>query len=59
MIIYPILIAATRIGAIWVRNKVGRNILLSATQVLILMTIIEINKKSKERNDKKDDRGIY
>lgn len=52
MIIYPILIAATRIGAIWVRNKVGRNILLSATQVLVLMTIIEINKKSKQRNDK-------
>lgn len=46
--IYPILIAACRIGSIWVRSSVAKKVLLSTTHVLIVMTIIQINKKNKE-----------
>jgi len=42
--IYPILIAACRIGSIWIRSSVGKKVLLSATHMLVVMTIIEINK---------------
>ena len=52
MIIYPILIALTRVGVIWVRSRVGKQILLSATQILIITALIHVhNKKS---NDKKE-----
>lgn len=46
--IYPILIAAARIGSIWIRSRVGKKLLLSATHILILLTIIEINKNNKK-----------
>lgn len=48
--IYPILIAACRIGSIWIRSRVGKKVLMSATHILIVMTIIEINKN--RQNDK-------
>ena len=48
MIIYPILIATARVGSIWIRSRIGKKILLSATHILILMTIVEINKKNKQ-----------
>ena len=53
MIIYPILIAITRIGAIWVTNQVGRKVLLSATHVLVLLVVIEIHNNNKKKNDDK------
>ncbi len=46
--IYPILIAACRIGSIWIRSRVGKKVLLSATHLLILMTIVEIHKRNRE-----------
>ena len=54
MIVYPVLIAATRIGAIWVTNPVGRKVLLSATHVLVLMVVIEIHNNNKKKDDKKE-----
>lgn len=51
--IYPILIAVVKIGTIWIRNKTAKNIALSTVQVLVILTIVEINKKTRQNNDKK------
>jgi len=52
MIIYSILIAATKVGVIWVQNKIVKKILLTGTQVLILMVIVEINRNKNGKKQK-------
>lgn len=50
--IIPILICATRIGAIWAKKRVARNLLMSATQSLLLVAIYKtVNQNEKNKNN--------
>jgi hypothetical protein len=52
MYIYPVLIAISKIATIWVTSRVAKKVLLSSTQILVLMVIIKIHKNNSKPNDK-------
>ena len=52
MMLYPILIAIAKISTIWVRNKVGKKLLLTSTHVLVLMMLVRFNENKNKNNDK-------
>ena len=47
--LYPILIGASKIGVIWVRSRIAKKTLMTATQIFILLAIIELKKKTYDK----------
>ncbi len=47
--LYPILIGASKIAVIWVRNRTLKKTFMTTTQILILMAILELKKKNYDK----------
>lgn len=47
--LYPILIAVSRVATIWVKNKTGKKVFMTTTQIFILLAILEIKKKTNDK----------
>ena len=47
--IYPVLIGASKIGVIWVKNKTLKKALMTTTQIFILVAILELKKKTYDK----------
>lgn len=47
--LYPILIGASKIGVIWARNKTMKKVLMTSTQIFILIAILELKNKTYDK----------
>ena len=47
--IYPILIGASKVGVIWVKNKTLKKVFMTSTQIFILVAILELKKKTYDK----------
>lgn len=56
IIAYPILIAITRVSVIWVKNRLARQILMSATHVIVVVAIVHVNNVNQKKYDKPENR---
>ena len=56
IIVYPILIAVTRVSVIWVKNKLDRQLLMSATHVIVVVAIVHVNNVNQKKYDKPENR---